>query len=184
MKKVTMFFPAMVFSFAACLLTLSGCAQQSSEQSTNDEVTSTNSVDGSKFILDSEPEEADDVIAVREAASDGDEVVIVGRIGGSANPWIDGRAAFSIVDGSLKACSDIPGDLCEKPWDYCCETPNLPGATALVKFVDEDGELVKSDAKQLLNVKELSTVVVKGKAQRDDDGNLTILADSLYVKEQ
>jgi len=41
---------------------------------------------------------------------------------------------------------------------------------------------VKADARELLNVKEMSTVVVKGKAQRDEAGNLTILASGVYVK--
>ena len=39
-----------------------------------------------------------------------------------------------------------------------------------------------ADARELLNVKELTTVVVTGKAQRDDAGNLTILATGVYVK--
>ena len=100
------------------------------------------------------------------------------------NPWVEGRAAFSIVDNSLKACSDIPGDMCKKPWDYCCETPKLPSSTALIKVVGEDGNLVKADARKLLGVKELSTVVVRGKAQRDDTGNLTVLATGIYVAKQ
>ena len=95
---------------------------------------------------------------------------------------VKGLAAFSIVDQSLKACSDIPGDQCQKPWDYCCETSELPTSTALVKVVDESGDLVKADARELLDVKELSTVIVKGKAQRDDAGNLTVLASGVYVK--
>lgn len=41
---------------------------------------------------------------------------------------------------------------------------------------------MEADARELLKVKELSTVVVKGKAQRDDAGNLTILASGVYVK--
>ena len=41
---------------------------------------------------------------------------------------------------------------------------------------------MKADARELLNVKEMSTVVVKGKAQRDEAGNLTILASGVYVK--
>ena len=146
------------------------------------ESTSAPAVDGTKFLLVAEPEGASDVIKVREDAGDGDDVVIVGRIGGSASPWVDGQAAFSIVDGSLKACSDIPGDNCPKPWDYCCETHKLPASTALVKVVDEHGELVQTDARQLLNVKELSTVVVQGRAKRDDAGNLTVLATGVYVK--
>jgi len=41
---------------------------------------------------------------------------------------------------------------------------------------------VKADARELLKVKELSTVVIKGKARRDDAGNLTILASGVFVK--
>ena len=139
-------------------------------------------VDGTKFLITEEPTGAKDVIAVRASAVDGDDVVVVGRIGGGENPWVDGRAAFTIVDNSLKACSDIPGDSCEKPWDYCCETDKLPTSTALVKIVDENGDPVQADARELLHVTELSRVIVKGKAQRDDAGNLTVLATGLYLK--
>ena len=121
---------------------LIGCSQEPVTQSGAEQSSAAlaANVDGSKFLLTSEPEEAKDVIQVRKDASDGDDVVIVGRIGGSENPWIDGRAAFSIVDGSLKACSDIPGDNCPKPWDYCCETDSLPTSTALIKVVDGAGQ--------------------------------------------
>lgn len=141
-------------------------------------------IDGTPFLAQSEPADAQDVIGVRESAKDGDEITVVGRIGGGSNPWVEGRAAFSIVDNSLKACSDIPGDDCPKPWDYCCETDKLPASTALVKVVDDKGELVMADARQLLNVKELSTVVVKGKAQRDEAGNLTVLARIVHVRKR
>lgn len=77
----------------------------------------------------------------------------------------------------------MPGDNCPHPWDYCCETDKLPEASALVKIVDQEGNVVKSDARNLLSVKELQTVVVKGKAQRDETGNLTILANGVFVKE-
>ena len=124
-----------------------GCQQSSTPVADNASATRP-PVDGSVYLLTDEPEDAKDVIAVRETAADGEEVLVVGRIGGSENPWIDGRAAFSIVDNSLKACSDIPGDTCEKPWDYCCETPALPSSTALIKVVDQNGELVGRDGKQ------------------------------------
>jgi hypothetical protein len=138
--------------------------------------------DGSKYLLAAEPEGAQGVIEARKNVEDGDLLAVVGRIGGSAKPWVEGRAAFSIVDPSLRACSDIEGDECELPWDYCCETDRLPGATALVKVTDESGDLIAVDARQLLKVKELQTVVVQGKAQRDDAGNLTILASGMYLK--
>ena len=38
------------------------------------------------------------------------------------------------------------------------------------------------DARELLHVKELFTVVVQGTTQRDDAGNLTVLASGVYVK--
>ena len=166
---------------AILLILLAGFFGCQSEQTTGTSSGESPSVDGSKFLLSTQPEGAEDVIAVREAASDGDDVLVVGRIGGSENPWVEGHAAFSIVDNSLKACSDIPGDMCKKPWDYCCETVRLPKSTALIKVVSDDGELVRTDARKLLNVKELSTVVVKGKAKRDDTGNLTVLATAVYV---
>ena len=53
--------------------------------------------------------------------------------------------------------------------------------TYLYRRVD-NGDLVKVDARELLDVKELSTVIVKGKANRDEAGNLTILASGVYVK--
>lgn len=135
-----------------------------------------------EILLTTEPVGAKEVIKARESAKDDEEIVVVGRIGGSENPWVDGRAAFSIVDNSLKACSDIPGDGCEKPWDYCCETDKLPTAMALIKVVDEKGNLINEDAKKMLNLKELQTVVVKGKAKRDDTGNLTVLANGIFVR--
>jgi hypothetical protein len=137
-------------------------------------------VDGSAYRLDQEPDGARDVIAVRQETRDGEEVVLVGRIGGSVDPWIADRAAFTVVDNSLQACSDIPGDKCKTPWDYCCES-TLPTATALVKVVDQDGKMVSIDARKLLGVKELDRVVVHGTATRDDEGNLTVLADGVYV---
>ena len=154
-----------------------GCAEEPSPPAADSAA-----VDGSAYLLNEEPAGAQEVIAARESAADGDDVAVVGRIGGGKNPWVEGQAAFTLVDNSLKACSDIPGDKCPVPWDYCCETPKLPTSTALVKVVDDNGDLVKADARKLLGVTELSTVVVEGKAQRDEEGNMTVLARHVYVK--
>lgn len=136
---------------------------------------------GAQYLLTEEPQDAQDVIAVREDAQNEADVTVVGRIGGSRDPWVEGRAAFSIVDLSLKACSDIEGDTCKTPWDYCCQTDLLPKATVLIKVVDESGSLISTDSREFLSVKELDTVVVNGTARRDDAGNLTVLANKLYV---
>jgi hypothetical protein len=158
---------------------LAGC-DRLEEQTTGSVQQPKRSTDG--VLLSAEPADAKTVIEVRETSKDQDDVVIVGRIGGSEVPFIKGRAAFTIVDQTLKSCNEMPGDTCETPWDYCCATDRLPGATTLVKFVDSEGHPIAEDAQAWLKLKELQTVVVKGKAQRDDAGNLTVLATSLYVK--
>ena len=167
----------------ASLLLAVGCTQESSTTTTSANTTPEASIDGSRFLLNEEPAEAATVIEARGNSEDGQDVVLVGRIGGSVNPWVEGRAAFSIVDPTLKACSDIPGDECKKPWDYCCETHKLPTSTAFVKFVGDDGRPLNADARELLSLKELQTVVVRGKAKRDEAGNLTVLADGLFVRD-
>ena len=138
--------------------------------------------EGEQYLLTDEPDHAMDVIQVRTETTDNDDVVIVGRIGGSGMPWVEGRAAFSIVDRALEACGDRSDDHCPLPWDYCCELERLPTSKALIKVLDQDGQLVKTDARKLLGVTELQTVIVQGKASRDDADNLTILATGLYLK--
>ena len=139
-------------------------------------------IDATPYLLKELPETAQEVKAIHEGAEETGEVVLVGKIGGSLNPWIEGRAAFNIVDRSVKSCSDIEGDNCPTPWDYCCTRDDLPGATALVKVVGEDGRLLATDARRLFGVKELQTVFVRGTARKDEKGNLVVLASHLWVK--
>jgi hypothetical protein len=139
------------------------------------------SADGAKFLLAEEPAGAVPVKAVREAAKDGDEVAIVGRIGGTAKPWVPGRAGFQIVDPSFQPCNEKPGDTCPTPWDYCCDPKEeLVKGMATVKVVDAGGQTVPVDARELLGLKELETVVIRGRAKRDDQGNLTVLAAGVH----
>jgi len=136
-----------------------------------------------RYVLAEEPADAQPVITVRKDAKDGDEVTVTGRIGGDVDPWVKGRATFVIVDPSLKACSEHAGDTCETPWDFCCEDiGHLNQSKATVKIVDEAGETVPTDARELLGVKELATVTIRGQAKRDEAGNLTVLAKGVYVK--
>ncbi|MCP4777798.1 MAG: hypothetical protein GY880_26555 [Planctomycetaceae bacterium] len=143
-------------------------------------------VDPAPYLLAAEPEGGLDVIAARESAKNDDSVVVVGRVGGGLNPWVESRAAFQIVDPSILACSDETPEgetcACKTPWDYCCETDKLPNAMALVRFEDNQGKVVLEDARNLFGIKELQTVVVKGIAKRDEVGNLTVIADGIYLR--
>ena len=125
------------------------------------------------LLLTDEPDGALGVSELREQAKDDDDVILVGRIGGATKPWVEGRAAFAVVDAAIEMCE---GGVCA-----CCKD-KVCNATALVKVVDEHGRLFKIDARELLNVKENELVVVSGKAKRDDAGNLTILASRVYVR--
>jgi hypothetical protein len=138
--------------------------------------------DAAKFFLTEEPAGAKSVVDVKTNAKDGDEVTLIGRIGGSDSPFVSGRASFTIVDTSFVPCNERPDDACETPWDYCCATDLLPGGTATVKIVDAEGATLAKDAKQDLALKELQTIVVKGKAKRDEAGNLIVLAPAVFVK--
>jgi hypothetical protein len=165
---------------AAVLAVMAGCSQSSNVGDGGGGA----AVDGSKYLLSSEPEGAQHIIAARKSTKDKDDVVLIGRIGGSKTPWVKDMAAFTIVDSSLKSCADRPDDNCPAPWDYCCETnTTLADSSVVVHVVDGSGNIVKQDASKLLNVKELATVVVRGKAKRDANGNFTILATGVYVKQ-
>jgi len=135
---------------------------------------------GKMLLLREEPAGAKGVKDVRAGAKTGDEVVVVGRVGGRSEPFTKGLALFLIVDPSLK-----PAMECDCPWDYC-ETPkkDLEPARATVKFVDADGAPLKVGAREAFGIKELSTVVVKGRAVRDEAGNLVVVANGLFVKEK
>ncbi len=142
-------------------------------------------MDSAPYLLAVEPEEGLGVRAARESVKDQDAVVVVGRIGGSLNPWVNNRVAFQIVDPALPSCDDCKeGESCscKTPWDYCCEIDKLPDAMALVQFVDAKGDVIKQDARSFFGVVELQTVMVQGVAERDEAGNLTILAGKLFVK--
>ena len=158
---------------AAVVLVVAGC--------TDDKPAEKPAIDGTPYLLTSQPAGSLEVKELLSEAKDGDEVVVIGRVGGEIGPWVEGLAMFNIVDNSLVPCNEIPGDECPFPWDYCCD-PNVAASRTLVEVVDKNGETVAEDARRLLSVTELQTVVVKGTARRDTDGNVTLIATGIFVQ--
>jgi hypothetical protein len=175
------FMRSMLWSSIVVAAGLSGCGS-SGDLSKPGASSAPSAVPDARYVLSEEPAEAKTVIEARKDAKDGDDVTITGRIGGDVDPWVKGRAAFLIVDPSLVPCSERAGDSCTTPWDYCCDTDRLAESKATIKFVDEGGQALATDARQLLGVKELERVTIRGKAKRDEAGNLTVLARGIYVK--
>jgi len=174
------------FAFLALLASvslpfLSGCGEATESTAVAASATAAD-IDGSQFLLEEEPLGAVGVIIARESAEDGEPLVLVGRIGGAANPWIDGRAAFTLLDASMSVVAegedDGDGELC---MGDCCATERLD-CTTLVKIVDEQGKLVPVDSRKLLGLSEADMVVLKGTAKKDKSGNFVMLARGVYVR--
>lgn len=172
-------FIALFVSALSVLSLASGCSGPSSATSSP----SAPSADGVRLdlslVLADEPANERSVADVRENGQQGEEVVVAGWIAGSQQPFIEGRAAFTIVDVSLP-----PMDCAKLPWSFCCMPKNvLVPRIVLVKFVDEQGKTILKDARGLLGVKEAATVVVHGQVDCTEEGEVTaILADGLYVR--
>ena len=177
MKTQLLTVACMVSALGLC----SGCGTAPASHST---VAATN-VDADQFKLAEEPDGAMGVIDALESAQDGAPLVLVGRVGGAANPWIDGRAAFSLIDASMAVmaagaeCECAEGEIC---MDDCCAEDRLK-CTTLVKIVDGQGDLVSVDSRELLGLKESDMVVLQGTGQRDEAGNFVMLAKGVYVRD-
>lgn len=157
-------------------ITIVGCgATQTADEVSPD-------ASSSSYIIDSEPDGAIEVGDARLSTEDKQAITLVGLIGGSPEPFVDGIAAFTIVDQKIPFCADDEG--CPTPWDYCCTQDQVQDNIATIKIVDETGNPVAEDARELLGVKELSTVVIKGTVERDPEGNLTVAASEVFVRKQ
>ena len=155
-------------------LTLIGCGQAENKAKTE--------AKSRAYLLTAAPEGAKGVLEIKNSAADGNDVVVIGRVGGSERPLVPGRASFTIVDTSFKSCSDREGDSCPTPWDYCCEpTEELQKGTLLVRIVDESGNVVAQPADQLLGLQPLQTVIIAGKVRRGE-GSFVLLAKGVHIK--
>jgi hypothetical protein len=164
-----------IWLLVAMVLSAVGCqSKDASEETAGSKPAS------SSYLASTEPVGAISVGEAREKTEDGQQVTLVGRIGGSSKPFIDGLAAFTIVDSKVPFCA--PDEGCPTPWDYCCQTSAVKNNIATIKILSDAGKPVDKNAHDLLNVKELATVVVKGQAKRDDQGNLTVSTNQVFIR--
>ena len=169
-------------AMASALCLNVGCGTSaSSSPGSGASATSAVAINGDKYLLAEEPDDAVGVIEARETASNGDPLVVVGRISGSDKPWVEGRAAFMLLDASMAVVAEgtesAEGEVC---MGDCCANERAE-CTTLVKVVD-NGTLVAADSRQLLGLKENDFVVVRGKASKDESGNFAVLADGVFVR--
>jgi hypothetical protein len=120
------------------------------------------------------------------------EVVLVGSVGGVPNPseqthpefpFAKNQAVFFLADPEAVAEMEehehqhAPGEECSFCAAHAADSASL---IAVVQFA-ENGKPIPVDARQLFDLKEKETVVVKGVA-KVTGGILTVDADGLYVR--
>ena len=121
--------------------------------------------------------EAGAIHKVRTQVKPGDDITIKGRIMGNMNPFVEGRAAFILGDTeTMKACSDIPGDSCDTPWDNCCDSPEVKKAgIATIQIVDESGRVLKEGLEGTGGLEKLAHVTVSGKVAEGSSPELLLI---------
>lgn len=164
MYRALMVFPLIIAA------TLTGCGSS---------LPAGNQIVDANYHLADEPADAIEILDAKDQAKDGEAVVVVGRLGGGVKPWIDGRAAFLLIDTRiLPSCNE--GEKCDENCPSCAEA--MLSASTMVKFLGNDGKVLPVDARDLLGVKEQQTLVVRGVANRDKAGNVSIAAEKIYVR--
>jgi hypothetical protein len=120
---------------------------------------------------------------IKKDATATGEVVVRGRIGGRASPFVEGMAVFILADASMKSCDELHGDTCKTPWDYCCEPRDSVAArTATIQVVDAAGKPLRVDLEGKHGMDPLAVLTIVGDvAIRDEGGALVINARKIHV---
>ncbi len=167
------------------LVSLSGCSDSHPAAKPNTQAGTAVSTLPDSFKLSAEPSGAVVASQVRATAKTGDNVVIVGRVGrySVVDPFADGFASFTIVDQKMKPCGEDGMDGCKTPWDYCCaDADEMKASTVNIEFRDAKGKPHSTSARGFHGIVPLATVVVTGKAEKDEAGNLIIAATGVFVR--
>lgn len=175
MKKYTVLVLSSLFALASC----SDEKEAAAPTNTREESAL------ATLVLDQEPEKASAISTLRTSAKPGDQVTFSGDVLGSMNVFMEGRAVMILGDPKkLTACSLIPDDECETPWDVCCDDPEVIKASIVtVQALDDNGKPLKEGFKGLAGMKELSSLVVTGEvAKGSTDANMLINATGIFVK--
>lgn len=117
----------------------------------------------------------------KQHATEGENIVVKGRIGGRRDPINTDSATFILVDVAIPSCADNPGDNCPTPWDYCCEPSEIMLAgTATVQVVDETGHVRHVNLRSL-GFAPLDTIIVTGTVgPRPNPQTLVIRANTIH----
>lgn len=169
----------MLRNLAGCalvtLLIATGCGHQ------NAGLDADMTAERSRLLMSSEPTGAVSVMDLRETiAGAAQEVVLVGRVGGSKPVFSTNHASFVMVDpAAMPAHTHAEG--CGDNCPYCSKGAE-DNAVAMIHCVNDRGDAVPVAADRLFDMSEGQTAVVHGHAHLDESGNLIVLADGVYIR--
>lgn len=168
---------------AAACLSLAACnTKEASQEAATDKAASPQLI----AVIDaSVTGEAQAIHVLRESAKPGDEVTVKGWVMGHVSPFVDGRAAFMLGDPEvITACSEMPDDHCETPWDACCDSKEdkLRG-TATIQVVNDKGRVLKESIEGVGGVENLAKLLITGiVAEGSSVDNLVINATAIDIQ--
>ena len=154
-------------------LAVAGCTSQT-----------TPSAEGQAVLLEAEPADAVDLTDYKNSLVTGlgmGEATIVGRVrSGEKEPWDDKEATFLLTSLQLESESHDHGGDDHSDCKFCQAKENE--SLTLVRVLNEDGGVFKTDARKLLGLKTKDLVVVQGQGMLSDEGSLLFDATRVFIK--
>lgn len=112
-----------------------------------------------RFVLAEEPASPSSIEAAIAGIAEKPEVTLLGRINaGTSEPFDPSQATIVLSEAPDPAHNHDPGDC---PF---CKRRLENAKSCIVRFLDDKGEVIKQDARKLLDVAKDQDVVVTGKA--------------------
>lgn len=135
--------------------------------------------EATKFVRSADPGTALGVVAAKAKGAQ-EHVVVEGRL----HEIVQGLAILKLMDTELDYCGQIDeSDKCPTPWDYCCDTKEERLAKSLlVELRGADGRPLSTPSLPELRLCDL--VKVSGRLDKDEHGNLVLVADGYYRAER
>jgi hypothetical protein len=122
------------------------------------------------------------------------EVAMVGQIGGLANPWEETQPEFpfstnfavffladpqAVAENAEAGHVHAPGEECA----FCAaHAEENSEQFAMIRLLDDNGKLIPIDVREMFDLTDNDTVVVKGSAQIVEGGMLVVKATGIYVR--
>jgi hypothetical protein len=122
------------------------------------------------------------------------EVAMVGQIGGLANPWEETQPEFpfstnfavffladpqAVAENAEAGHVHAPGEECA----FCAaHAEENSEQFAMIRLLDDKGKIIPIDVREMFDLTDNDTVVVKGSAQIVEGGMLVVKATGIYVR--